>query len=516
VPKAHARPFPLVLLALLVGCVTFPSRPETPGPGPGPAKGQTIHAQLVEADGGAPIYEATVTIQDGPNQGRTGTTNAFGQVFLDDLKAPAGQTVCGEKEGYEKACEGVTLVTSTNVTLRLVKVPPPKPVAKLAGRIRVEQGRFRNDAGWWQWLGISEFDLLHLAQTGRRWEVEQRLDNAAAHRLTNVRVLAMASIMFRLTPDDPGYGDSLTWLLEQAAARGLYIEFVFFADAQILYPRDADRERILRYLAGRVRAEHGVIPSLANEAFKNGWAEADDPKLLALADLAASILGHRDFIISDPQDGDNVDASLETMEKSVRIARHANIVALHSSRMGGSQPDGARLRRWVDHLEGFVDLLQYVSSAVKRQVAGVHNEPMGQASRCLDNRECDGEVSLAGALTALKAGAGYTYHRIAAHDPATPGLDLIGQIAPLLPPGPECQYQNDSIGDSATRGFTWRGKVRSWVCGSRGFVLAYGLDGTGSVTWANRWQPARVIYQSPDQEPGDLQRSKIAVYEVAR
>ena len=131
-------------------------------------------------------------------------------------------------------------------------------------------------------------------------------------------------------------------------------------------------------------------------------------------------------------------------------------------------------------------------------------------------REWDPDVAIAGGLTSRLAGLLYVYHRIAAQNAGTPGLEQLGALIAQIPAGPECSYRNDSWIDAPSRGFSWNQKVRHWVCGDRAWTLAYGLDKTGTVNWVNGWRVVKTLYESPAGETGELARSKVAVYEVAR
>lgn len=456
-----------------VGCGPAP-KPRPPQPPPGvPSWTLTLTS---EPSG------AVITAVDGPTRDLCTTPCT---VTLPQQ----GFTVRAHKDGFtDPAWQPVTLTANRTVAFMLTASGPPP--AKLAGRIRVSNARLVNDAGFVDWYGVSEFELLHLALTGNRAAVLARLDEDVKYQHSNVRVFGSASILFHLTPDDPGYDQALAWFLEQTAARALYVEFVVFCDAQILYPHDADRERVLRHLLTTFRAQQGIVWSLVNEAAFNGWTEADDPKLLALAEITAGILGHRDFIVSDPKDGDDPDASAGTIAKSITIARHANLLALHPSRKGGAAPVDGRYRRWIDHLEGATDLLAKVRQATGRDILVVLNEPMGHASqrfvpipgRPPYEREYEADAAIAAYLTAKIAGLPYTYHRIAFQDAGTPGREEIATIVGRVPV--DGQYLNDSWAGSPSHGFTGWGKVRWRVHGNHAVGMAVGIT-KGAITFAN-------------------------------
>lgn len=511
--------FALVVALAVQAC----PNPRPPDPPPGtPLWDLQVVVRSLDAVN-KPLAGVAIDITDGPNASRDGITNRDGVYFAQQLQQ-AGQTICANRDGYFGRCVGVTLISSMSVDIDLEPVPPPKPpVGVLAGRIRAEGGYLVNDAGPWVWRGRSDFDLLRLALDGNWAAVDARLDDAVLAKLTNLRVFAMAANLFRLTPDDPGYMVALAQLQRHMGDRGLYMNLCVFPDAQILYPNASDRLRVLQALLANFGTNVGIIWELANEPWQNGWSGATDPALLDLAHHAKAALGHSDFIIGDPRDGDDPDASAETVAESRALARIVNLLALHSSRKGGANTDGDRMRRWVDHLEGAYDIVQEAKKVNGRAYL-IQIEPMGHASqqwvpipgRNPYEREFDGEVALSGASTALFANLGYTYHRIAAQDPGVPGQDLIARFLADVPTGNGWVYRNDSWDGSATRGFSCKGKVRSWVNGTSGFVIAYGNGSHCTITWANGYTPVATRFRSDDNESGRLQESKVALYEVRR
>lgn len=366
-------------------------------------------------------------------------------------------------------------------------------VRALAGRLRIENGRPRDDAGYLQWRGISEFDLIHLVRTGQEAEAQRRINRGANAGRNVFRVFCRAANLFELDHRQPGYWEAADRVLALITAVGARAEYVACCDAQDL-PLD-ERRTYLATLCTRYRNNPAFILQIANEPFKNGWSGALDSGLLALAEVAASILGHRDFSIGDPQDGDNEDASAETVRACVELAKRSNIIVMHSSRAGDAQPSGERFRRWIDHMEGFYDAIAECHK-VNPNAWGCHDEPMGFADAPFvagHVRETDPEAALAGELTAQMIGCGFTYHYIAFQNDGTPGLDLLKQFTSGLPVDPAWTYRNDSWQGAATRGYNGWGKVRTWTDGQHAFVLASGTN-KGIITWANGFNPDQTLY----------------------
>jgi hypothetical protein len=312
-----------------------------------------------------------------------------------------------------------------------------------------------------------------------------------------VRVLGMlgsrpwveAGLAFN--PTTPGYWDACHRLVQEADARGLYVEFCFFADAQIVVPDPSMRTAWLRLFAEFCRDRPAVIPQLANEASFNGWNEADDPALLAMADTLAQSLGRRDFSISDPKDGDNPDASAETTARLKTLSRFSLIVVLHPDRSFGSDD---RWRRWIDHLEGMTDVVNDLAP----NAAYAIDEPIGAALAAQPGRrDNDPDALIAAQVVALCCGFGYTYHKIDAEIPvdALPGFYDVADLLASIPVSPDWTYRNDSWPGAPTAGIRWTGKtgkVRHLVNGNRAWSVAYGEGDWNSVVWRPGYTPVPV------------------------
>lgn len=361
----------------------------------------------------------------------------------------------------------------------------------------------------------SDFDLIYLAATGQRELALQVIADGVQHGVNAFRVFTRCWNLFPLSDRTEGYWDAADWVADTLERAGCYLLPVvildrFRKDAQgqwVTLLDDAATDQWFEAWTDRYKGRAGIVWSIVNEPEQpwQGYDGPTDPRLLAFADRLAAKLGHRDFIIGAAPDGDDPDASQETIEASVILARYANLIALHSSRKGGYFPEpGGRWRRWIDHLEGLVDVIA-ACRKVNRRAHGVHEEPAGHASQesvplpggGVYHREWEHEAALAGALTAVFCGLTYCYHRIRHQDAGQPGLDLIGAILAQVPAGWE--YLNDSWAGAPTRGFDGphgeerpEGKVRHFVRpgGGAAWSLGYTTEGVPRVAWANGYSPA--------------------------
>ena len=97
------------------------------------------------------------------------------------------------------------------------------------GQLRISGSRFlQPDGPAFEWRGITAFRLLEFVAHGKAADADAYLAWAASKKLTVVRVLAMADILFKLSPADGQR--ALPRLLELAQKRGLYVEVVALVD----------------------------------------------------------------------------------------------------------------------------------------------------------------------------------------------------------------------------------------------------------------------------------------------
>lgn len=95
--------------------------------------------------------------------------------------------------------------------------------------LRVSGTHFiKSDGSRFEWRGITAFRLVELVAHGREAEADAYLKWARSKRLTVVRVLAMADVLFKLSPADGVR--ALPGVLERAHRHGLYVEVVALAD----------------------------------------------------------------------------------------------------------------------------------------------------------------------------------------------------------------------------------------------------------------------------------------------
>lgn len=322
------------------------------------------------------------------------------------------------------------------------------------------------------------FEAIWYVKTGRLDELRRQLDRGVLARCNGMRFggsLDWPAIKF--SPRDPGYWEWSDTVVVEAARRGLSSEVAFGCDWQRIVPDPAERTRWVQVFATFANSHPSLWAQMANEPMKNGWDEADDPALLALAREFKRIAPGTILSVGDPRDTTDYHLRQQT------IAQVADYLVLHSSRA----EDDSRYRRWVEHLKGFKDSqVHYPSKAL------LHDEPMGGASRRQPGRR-DNSIGahVAGAVTGAMIG-GYTYLHRPEEDDACPGL-VESAFAAEIPGSPDYRFINATIAGSPVKSFSQWDKVRTLSNGSQGWAVAVGKQ-AGSVTWADGWIPTTVYH----------------------
>lgn len=365
---------------------------------------------------------------------------------------------------------------------------PPSPPNQLHGRIRVEAGRFRDDHGFLGLRFLSEFDAVHRMRIGDEANVIRRFDRAVAAARNGVRVLMMGRNLFDLQPWQANYWSAIDRAVTLARERSLYAELCLFADAQHVMPAHSDRKALVHDFAVFCREYETVLPQLVNEPAFNGFESAVDPRLLDLADLFATEVGHRDFSIGDPVDKVTHESTGEPLASALRtLAQHCNILVLHGDR----KEDPAVYARWVNHLKGFDDF----RSRVRSGIALHHDEPMGMAgirdvplpNGLTYRREDRADALVAAACVSAVLQIGFTTHYVSAQDDHIPGL-MESAIAGQIPQRPDMRYINAGLPGSPVVRFDDWDKVRTCTDDREGWAVAHGQR-KGRLVWGDGWRP---------------------------
>lgn len=285
---------------------------------------------------------------------------------------------------------------------------PAAPVVGRRGPVRLEGHAFADDDGPWLSFGTTLFWALW----GEKHDPE-RLDRnlafAAQHGVDYIRILSMvgaASWEERvIDPTWPDYWQVVDRLVARAKRHGLRLQVTVFADAQVMMPNRADRERWADAWAARASREPDRFTALeaANEAWQNGFETTAD--LVSITKrindrthvlVAASALGCG----SHPEDPQTPEQKA-CVEDWRAIAQVADIATPHFDR-DTSKADGVDrpIRQPWEMLFG------------AREVgfeAYINNEPIGPQSSVAADDDPQ-RLAMAAATTWLTQGAAYTLH----------------------------------------------------------------------------------------------------------
>lgn len=245
-----------------------------------------------------------------------------------------------------------------------------------AEQVRVSGSRFiASDGSPFAWRGITAFRLLEFVAHGRQRQAAAYLDWAASEHLTVVRVLAMAHVLFTLTPAD---GErSLPGLLQLARARGLVVEVVALADTAS-YPIDLAKH--VRAI-GQACADAGnCVIEIANEPYH--------------PTQSAAVHDHSTLRRLRAEIPSSVPVSLGTLDDKGELAA-GDYVTWHSPRDAN----------WPERMREGADLVRRYRKPV------IADEPMGASDHAVPGRRDNvPEHFAAAARIARESGLGATFH----------------------------------------------------------------------------------------------------------
>ena len=251
-------------------------------------------------------------------------------------------------------------------------------------RLRVDGRAFRAAGGSrFSWRGLTAFRLVELIAHGQQAQAVSVLDWAKAHGVTVVRVLTMADVLFKLSPDEGR--SALPRLLKLAMSRGLYVEVVALADTGRI-PVALDEQ--VKAIGAVCAAAPNCLLELANEP----WArhtqsrETGDPaRLRALRAVVPA--------------GVPVSLGSASADDSDELAA-GDYVTVHIAR-----EDGDRGWRHVTRMQ----VAEELSARTGKPV--VDDEPIGAAEASQPGRrDADPNRWFAKGVLARMLGIGATFH----------------------------------------------------------------------------------------------------------
>jgi len=249
-------------------------------------------------------------------------------------------------------------------------------VVLASGHLKTSGSRFVTaDGRPFDWRGVTAFRLVEMAAHGREREADAYLAWAASKKLTVVRVLAMADVLFKLSPADGLH--AVPRVLDLAQKHGLHVEVVALADTASI---QVDIPRHVKAIGTIAERHPNALIEIANEPGHPTQAKAlHDPSYLkSLADLVPP----------------GVPVALGSAEAGADPAA-ATYVTWHAPR-GANWP--AQIAR------GAALVAKY-----KKPV--INDEPMGAADAAVPGRRDNDPARFrAAAVETRKAGLGATFH----------------------------------------------------------------------------------------------------------
>ena len=311
--------------------------------------------------------------------------------------------------------------TPRTVPAPVVTPPPieqPTPVSvtpPLVGRrgpVRLEGHAFADDDGPWLSLGTT----LMWALWGERHDPDRldlNLAFAAQRGVDYIRILSMVGAQPAwqdrvIDPQWPDYWQVVDRLVARAKRHGLRLQVTVFADAQVMMPRTADRERWAEAWAARVsrEPERFILIETANEYWGNGIETAEDLRALTAR------INARTAVLTAPSA-----TACGSMPEEVTSDAARWCVAEWMTLYSGvgvadlATPHFDRDDSKVDGLDRPIRQpweMQFGPASIGVR-AWVNNEPIGPQSSVAADDDPQ-RLAMAAAVTWLTGGAAYVYH----------------------------------------------------------------------------------------------------------
>ena len=274
--------------------------------------------------------------------------------------------------------------------------PEPEPIPRPAGFVRLEGNAFADDDGPYNAIGASLMWGMWAAKHDPD-KLTATLDYLAPF-VDYVRVLSMVGSLPYwegrvIDPRWPDYGAVLHTLLDACAARGLRVQVVLFADAQVMMPDHADRRAWVRQMAIWLETQRAAVQfvEIANESNFNDVDDDDLRELTILWDSISDIP-----VAPSSPDGGNAEESINRLFDGRLVG--ADLLTPHFDRRTDTVETVYRPHRQPWEVQFYNHPLPFVN-----------NEPIGPGSS--GETEADpARLAIGLANTFIAGGAGYVIH----------------------------------------------------------------------------------------------------------
>ena len=215
----HACVALLVALAGTLGCRDRTGTATSPSPSPNPSTAFSLSGKVSNMATSASIAGATVSIIDGPNAGRSATTDMSGNYSFNALQQ-SGFTVNASAADYIVQSQSVTLTSNHTLNFRLRPQPPAITLTgqvtdattggAIAGAIVSINGRYRgatDNSGRFSVAGFLDYgsndDYTYVSVDNYASDyryIRGTIQNVHLHRIE--RIAAGESTHVTVAPDD--------------------------------------------------------------------------------------------------------------------------------------------------------------------------------------------------------------------------------------------------------------------------------------------------------------------------
>lgn len=359
----------------------------------------------------------------------------------------------------------IVVVTTTVVTT------PVDAVQKRSGAVRIEGRALADDGGPWNALGASLFWALW----GERHDasrLDANLTLLERHGVDYVRILGMVGAESwkdrAIEPSSPDYWATVDRLFARLRRHNLRAHVTLFADAQVMLPDNAARQRFVSAWAARANQHRDLIVALevANESWQNGFEGPSG--VTQLRALGAQLAAATPVPVAL--------SSLPSPDDWCRV--YAGVAGIDFASVHYDRDISGPERQWRPVAQPWGYPANYERGCEGRLPrAAISNEPIGPQSSVADDAD-PLRLALSVAMTFVSGNAAYVYHsgagirgggaadlargRAADFSKADSAvLDAIAAVRRRLPDG----LANWTRHDAASSAMPWDGFQRAAVRG---------------------------------------------------
>lgn len=385
----------LLLVGALTGCASGSGDPPPPEPAPppvtAPVEPPTWNLTFTVTDrAGRSVPRARVLLED--ESGAGDTREADGSGFLHFSTHQGERRITVTADGFRELEHRILVLDDAHVDIALERSRRPAR----RGTVRLVDRALADDEGPFLTVGASLF-WTAWAYRHDRTRLERNLEWLAGHGFDYIRALGMVGVQpfwagREIDPSADDYWATVEAVTDLAYDRyGLRVEWVIFADAQVMMPnvehREAWVDRWAEFANGR--REKILFLELANEFWRNGLNARE------LVDLTARLASQTDVLVASSSPAGQDCSSWQ----AVYQGGQADIATIHFDR-DDQRVDGKWRPVWLPWRFGTCAGLPKAAS---------NNEPIGPRSSVASDDD-PVRILSAAVVTFVSQLATYVYH----------------------------------------------------------------------------------------------------------